>query len=329
MAEIAPPTVTATPVATPPAAATPPVVLGAPALSLADAAAKVRAGNKVETGAPAPAAAPAVVPPPAIKQEGANLADLTRLSAENRKLTARVQELEPHAKDAALLKEVRDLYAGGHKVAAIGKLAGADPTQEMEALLADYLKDPSNPEVQDKLSAKVEEVAKRIDEGEKTRQQAAEQADQAKAASDVVGSHLEAQAAKLPHTAKADRAEAIGKVKSLVTKLAHERGLADQAAIAGAPPEVIRSILEDAIVEVEIEYEVRAARAARVAVPAAVPTPAVAVAPPPFAAPAPAEPVAAPEGLSRPGMQVQEWGKATLTPDQAKAKAKAFARQGQ
>jgi hypothetical protein len=297
--------------------------------SFAAAADKARAALKAESApAAAPsAAAPAAPPAPGIKTEGADLKDLTRISAENRALQAKVRELEPAAKDAALLKEVRDLYSSGKKIAAIGKLAGADPTAEMEGLLADYLKDPNDPAVQDKLAAKVDEVAKRIDDGEKARQTSAEAAEHARAASGVVDSQLTARLDKLPHTAKAERQEAIGKVISAVTRLREEK----QLSIEASTPEVMQGILADAIDEVEIEYEIRHARAARAnpdnaARPPAQPVAPAAVAPVPVPA-ASAEPAPSIESLERPGVSVAEWGK-TLTHDKAKEKLRAMVRQG-
>jgi hypothetical protein len=299
-----------------------------PAPSYAAAAEKTRAAAKAgdaPAAAPPPAPAPAA-PAPGIKIEGADLKDLTRLSAENRALTAKVRELEPAARDAALLKEVRDLYASGKKVAAIGKLAGADPTAEMEGLLADYLRDPNDPTTQDKLAAKVDEVAKRIDEGAKAAEARTQAAEHAKDASGVVDSQLTARIDKLPHTAKADRQEAIGKVISAVTRLREEKNLSVEA----STPEVMQGILADAIDEVEIEYEIRHARAARqdpnnTARPPVQP---VAAAQAPATAPAPAaEPAPSIESLERPGVSVTEWGK-TLTHDKAKEKLRALVRQG-
>lgn len=309
----------AVPNAAPAAPAAPAGLPQAP--SYAAAAAKAIAAAKAEAPAPAaPVAAPVpATPAPGIKVEGADLKDLTRISAENRALQQKVRELEPAAKDAALLKEVRDLYASGKKVAAIGKLAGADPTAEMEGLLADYLKDPNDAAVQDKLAAKVDEVAKRIDDREKAGAQQATAAEHAKAANGVVDSQLTARLEKLPHTAKAERGEAIGKVISAVTRLREEKGLSVEA----STPEVMTALLADAIDEVEIEYEVRAARAARTAVPAA---PVVAPAPAAVAAPA-AEPAPSIESLERPGVSVADWGK-TLTHDKAKEKLRALVRQG-
>jgi hypothetical protein len=294
--------------------------------SFAAAADKARAALKAEsTPATAPPpAAPAAAPAPGIKTEGADLKDLTRISAENRALQAKVRELEPAAKDAALLKEVRDLYSSGKKIAAIGKLAGADPTAEMEGLLADYLKDPNDPTVQDKLAAKVDEVAKRIDDGEKARQTSAEAAEHARAASGVVDSQLTARLDKLPHTAKAERQEAIGKVISAVTRLREEK----QLSIEASTPEVMQGILADAIDEVEIEYEIRHARAARANPDNTARPPVQPVAPAPAPAPAAtAEPAPSIESLERPGVSVAEWGK-TLTHDKAKEKLRAMVRQG-
>lgn len=328
MAEIAP--ATPTPSASPPPLAAP---LGNAAPTgvdavIAAAAKKARDDAKGSAPAPAPAvAAPVAAPTPGIKTEGANLADLTRLSSELRAANARVKELEPAAADAKLLKEVRDLYTSGKKIAAIGKLAGADPTAEMEALLADYLGNPNDTAVQDKLAAKIDQVAKRIDDNEAARLAAATASGQDQAASSVVAASIDERAAKLPHTTKADRTEAVGKVKAAVTKLARERGLATDDAIAGAPAEVIRAILGDAIDEVEIEYEVRAARVARAAAvvggqPGGNPPAAAA------AAPAAAEPSPTIESLERPGVAVQPWGK-TLTHQEAREKLKAQIRAGQ
>lgn len=305
--------------AVPAAPAAPPVVLGGPALSHAAAADKVRAGFKVDPAQPVVAPAPAAAPPPAIRAD-ADLKDLTRLSSENRALQQKVRELEPAAKDAALLKEVRDLYSGGKKIAAIGKLAGADPTGEMEALLADYLKDPNDPAVIDKLGAKIDERANAIDAATKAAEAQASAAEHAKAATGVVGSQIAARLDKLPHTAKADRADAISKVISAVTRLRESKGLSVEA----STPEVMQSILAEAIDEVEIEYEVRAVRAAR-----AVPGQPSGNQPPVAASPAPAagEPAPSIESLERPGVSVAEWGK-TLTHDKAKEKFRAMLRQG-
>lgn len=319
--EAAPNATPATPAA--PAAGTAPAPAPLPgALSPGEAAQKARLAIKAASApAAAPAAAPAVQPdPPAIKTEG--LSDLTRLSAENRALQQKVSQLEPLAKDAALLKEVRDLYASGKKIAAIGKLAGADPTQEMEGLLADYLRDPNDPATQDKLAAKVDEVAKRIDDGEKARAQQATAADHARAAQGVVDGQIAARLDKLPHTAKADRQEAIGKVISAVTRLREAKGLSVEA----STPEVMQGLLAEAIDEVEIEYEVRATRAAR-ANPghASANPPAPAAAAPAQAAPA--EPSPTIESLERGAVSVADWGK-TLTHDKAKEKLKALVRQG-
>jgi hypothetical protein len=300
-----------------------------PPPSYAAAADKARAAIKAEGApVPAPAAAPATPAAPAPGIETKGLADITRLSAENRALQTKVRELEPAAKDAALLKEVRDLYASGKKVAAIGKLAGADPTAEMEGLLADYLKDPNDPATQDKLAAKVDEVAKRIDASAQATQAQAQAAEHAKAASGVVDSQLTERIERLPHTAKADRQEAIGKVISTVTRLREEKGLSVEA----STPEVMTAILADAIDEVEIEYEIRHARAAR-ANPDNTARPTTAIAPQqtavaPTPAPAvPAEPAPSIESLERPGVSVAEWGK-TLTHDKAKEKLRALVRAG-
>lgn len=315
MAETAPTTPATVPAAT---SALPPPP------SYAAAADKARAALKADVApaappAPAPAA-PAAATAPGIKTEG--LADLTRLSAEKRALEQRVRELEPAAKDAALLKEVRDLYASGKKVAAIGKLAGADPTAEMEGLLADYLRDPNDPATQDKLAAKVDEVAKRIDESVRAQQTQQQAAEHARAAQGVVDSQLTARLEKLPHTAKADRQEAIGKVITAVTRLREEKGLSVEA----STPEVMQELLASAIDDVEIEYEIRHARAARANPDNTARPPVQPVAAAPAATP-PAEPAPTIESLERPGVSVAEWGK-TLTHDKAKEKLRALVRQG-
>jgi hypothetical protein len=92
------------------------------------------------------------------------------------------------------------------------------------------------------------------------------------------------------------------------------------------------AILADAIDEVEIEYEIRHARAAR-ANPDNTARPTTAIAPQqtavaPTPAPAvPAEPAPSIESLERPGVSVAEWGK-TLTHDKAKEKLRALVRAG-
>lgn len=331
MAEIAPAT-SATPAAsTPVTPAAPPVVLGVPSFSHAAAAEKARAALKPATPASAaPPPAPATPPAPGIKTEGANLGDLTRLSSEKRALEQRVKELEPAAADAKLLGEVRELYKSGKKLDAIAKLAGADPTQEMESLLADYLKPDASPDAESKLVSKVNEVVSKLDaitaaqqaekDAEKATAAKAVEADQAKAATGYVISQVKARTADLPHLSKAEENEVAGKVLSAVTKLRYDRGLDDPAAITA---EQIQQLTSDALDEVEMEYEIRARRAAKRG------------APPPAAVPGQSSanptptPAAAPtiEGLESPGVTVQSWGK-TLTHAAAKEKLLANLRGG-
>lgn len=297
---------------------------GAAAATHAAAAEKTRAAfAAAQPAAPATPAAPAVAPAPGIQTEGANLADLTRLSADKRRLEgeiaardARIKELEPSATDAKLLTEVRDLYKAGKRMEAIGKLAGADPTGEMEALLADYLKPDAPAEVGDKLAAKVEEVAKRIDEGAaakaKEQETAAQAAEQSKQAVGVVVAAIKAKAAALPHLSKEDADKAAGRVMSAFTALRYERGHGDPASLT---PEITQSLLTEALENTEIEFEVRAVRAGRTANTGQQAE---------NASPAPASL----EALDKPGLPVpQAWGK-TLTHKAAAEKLAAALRAG-
>ncbi len=127
----------------------------APPTSFKDIMAKIRSRATPETPR---AAAPA--PPAKVDIPGDDLAlkRVSRLEAENLELKERVGKLDPAAEtDAAFARQIRKLYSEGKKMDALGLLAQADPTGEMESLLATYLEAPTAT-AEAALAAKVDEA---------------------------------------------------------------------------------------------------------------------------------------------------------------------------
>ena len=135
--------------------ATLPAAADAPPTSFKDIMAKIRSRATPE----APRAA-APVPPAKVDIPGDDLAlkRVSRLEAENLELKERVGKLDPAAEtDAAFARQIRKLYSEGKKMDALGLLAQADPTGEMESLLATYLEAPTAT-AEAALAAKVDEA---------------------------------------------------------------------------------------------------------------------------------------------------------------------------
>jgi hypothetical protein len=123
-----------------------PTPIAAPTIAQAKAEV-IKAISKKETPAPQ-AAQPG--PAPEGKQPVAPLADLAKLSAANRELTAKLKALE-EGKDASL-KEARDLYAKDKRAGLAKFLAVDDASGELEQLTALYFAAP--PGTTEKVEAK-------------------------------------------------------------------------------------------------------------------------------------------------------------------------------
>lgn len=138
----------------PAAAAPPPKTFG-------DVLAKLRGRAQYDTPREPPAA-PAAATKVEIPGDDVSLKRITRLEADNLAAKERIAQLEGAEKDAALLRDVRKLYGEGKKMEAIGMLAGADPSGELEELLASYLEadkgTPAAATAEAALAAKVDEA---------------------------------------------------------------------------------------------------------------------------------------------------------------------------
>ena len=127
----------------------------APPTSFKDIMAKIRSRATPETPRAAEPAPPAKVDIPG---DDLALKRVSRLEAENLELKERVGKLDPAAEtDAAFARQIRKLYSEGKKMDALGLLAQADPTGEMESLLATYLEAPTAT-AEAALAAKVDEA---------------------------------------------------------------------------------------------------------------------------------------------------------------------------
>lgn len=235
---------------------------------------KTAAQLSAEAGTP-PAADQSAKPPadgkPAagtaeIDADAAALKLWAKLQRENRELQAKLKEMEPAGAAAKTLTDAKKLWAEGKKIDAVALLAGStDPTAEMDALLADYLKGPGAQEIT------AADLAKQIAE-DKARE---------KAAADAKAKEDEAKAAETARTEATKQATAY--VESVVAKAAEKYPLAGkpenrakvaEMALAGVQvlqqvrkidpatmtPEATNALIEEAIEEVEVEYMLEAQR---------------------------------------------------------------------
>jgi len=243
------------------------------------AAAKAKAASaepaKAEPASPAPAQ-PGSNPEPlkapiADKVDPETFKKLTALTKANREFQDKVKVLEGQSKeaeqsvnDAKLFREVKALYKAGKKMEAIAKLAEGDATQEMQALLADYLgestqtsPDQSKPATPSPLEEKVAELSKRLDDqATKEKAQAdAAMAEQARIYSSQLLDELKVDGTdqpKFPLSSRADnRALAYDMALEAAAVLAEARGLSPDEQI---PPETCRELMVEAFAEVEEEF---------------------------------------------------------------------------
>lgn len=117
--------------------------------------AKIRSRATPET----PRAAPPAPAPTKVDLPGDDLAlkRVSRLEAENLELKDKAGKADAAEQDAQFARQIRKLYSEGKKMDALGLLAQADPTGEMEALLATYLEQPTAT-AEAALAAKVDEA---------------------------------------------------------------------------------------------------------------------------------------------------------------------------
>lgn len=209
-------------------------------------------------------------PPPAVasgevKGDEKALAEVARLSQQNRELTAKLKVHEDAHADYEELKSVRELYKTDPG-AALGRLAKADPTGELERLTRIYFAAPEGSAKQadagDDLATKVESLTQRIEANEKRRlaeeaeaKAAKDKADQEVAAKAVqesahsyIGGILDGIADSHPRSVAA-RADAIRMVASVAQGLGRARGLPENE----SRPEVLEALLKDAFRIVEQE----------------------------------------------------------------------------
>jgi hypothetical protein len=137
-------------------AAAQPAAGEAPPTSFKDIMAKIRSRATPETPRAAPAPAPVATK---VEVPGDDLAlkRVSRLEAENLELKDKAGKADAAEQDAKFAREIRKLYSEGKKMDALGLLAQADPTGEMEELLAAYLEKPTAT-AEAALAAKVDEA---------------------------------------------------------------------------------------------------------------------------------------------------------------------------
>ncbi len=195
-----------------------------------------------------------------IDMDAATLKQLTKLSKAKRDNEAKIAQLETTSKDAAILKEVKDLYAAGKKLDALAKLSGADPTEEMEALLSAYLQTGEEKD-EAALATKVDALTKKIEADDAERLKQADEAKTAQAASEAANAH--AYAVKVLQDAKEadgslsyelcarpeNRKEAADEALKAAVFLAQEEGITD------VTEEIAASLLKRAYAAVEAELE--------------------------------------------------------------------------
>lgn len=215
--------------------------------------------NGARTGQP-PAPAPTInVDPEALSQ-------ITKLSKQLREANAKLKELEPSAAPAKALADAKALYASGKKLEAIAALSGAaDPSAEMEALLADYLKGGDGGELTaaDLKKQWDAEKAAQAAEKDKAAKEAAEKAaaaeadGQRQAALGYLDHVLAETASKYEIAAKTEnRKDATAAALAAVETLRAARGIDPEK----MTPEEGRALVEEAFEEVEVEYMLQAER---------------------------------------------------------------------
>lgn len=118
--------------------------------------AKIRSRATPETPRAVPTPAPVATK---VEVPGDDLAlkRVSRLEAENLELKDKAGKADAAEQDAQFARQIRKLYSEGKKMDALGLLAQADPTGEMEALLATYLEQPTAT-AEAALAAKVDEA---------------------------------------------------------------------------------------------------------------------------------------------------------------------------
>jgi len=218
------------------------------------------------TESPAESSTPAV---DETKPEHKALREVARLSKQNRDLANKVKEFETSTADFQALKEARDLYKTD-PITALGKLAGADPTAEMDRLVKLYFgaTDPeAKAEAGDDLAAKVDQISKKIEADEAQRRAEADtktKADAEIAAKAVdaqiekqVGSILdslvvpETSASRFPLSSKPEnRSEATRYAAAIASKLQVGRGIPDDT----TDEAIISGLFAEAFEIVEAEY---------------------------------------------------------------------------
>jgi hypothetical protein len=246
--------VTATVVSAPGATTT------APAIGLEAVLEKTRAKAVFDLDAPAAAPKPAVTAE--IKADDAVVKRVTTLEQQARADKAKIAELEATAKQSEALAKVKALWKEGKRRDAIGLLAEADPTQEMEALLTEHLEHQTD-ETESALATRVAEVDKRLGEAE-ARQKDQEAKDAARAAQEAEASTLAFATHALDAAVNDDgtpkfelcarpvnRDGAAKLAISHAVDLAIKRGLDPE----NLTPDAARALLQDAYADVETELE--------------------------------------------------------------------------
>ena len=227
-------------------------------------------------GAPAPATPaapvqPTATPPPARTAEIAGDPEtqkrVSKLEADNLALKGQISTLEASKKDADTLAQVRKLYGEGKKMDAIAMLAGADPTQEMEALLAAYLEHPSA-DNESALAQRADELQKKIDAESAARKElegkiaAREQQEQQQGlrafALHALDGAVSDSGAPLHEICSRpeNRADAAQKVIEKLPKLAIDKGLDPEH----VTPDAARALLVEAYALVEADFEAEGKR---------------------------------------------------------------------
>lgn len=216
----------------------------------------------------AAAATPAAAKKPEIDADAAALKTWARLQKENRELKAKLGAIEPDTAAAKTLADARKLYTEGKKMDAIALLAGAkDPSSEMEGLLAEYIAggkdgagDLTVADLAKQIAAKDAAEAKRREDEQKANDEkaAAAAADQARRdATAYVGSVIGELGAKYELSAKPEnRARAAEEAFKGILVLREARGIDPK----DMTPEKTRELIEEALVEIEVEFMLDAQR---------------------------------------------------------------------
>jgi hypothetical protein len=267
-----------------PAVKAPPKTIPHPDVLFAEMQKRIKAAEKPPEAKPTDAKPGDDAPPPDLKMPPKALKEIGRLQGLVREAEAKAKDFDTLKPDAEAIREIRTMWKGDgqSKLAALGKILGTDPTDELASLVTLFYENEAegedkgavpaaSPEIKQLLSV-ISDLKKEVGElrtSADTRRMDETKAAQAasdKASADFTRGLLAKNKARFEISNRAENVEeAIGLVQSAAVAIAKRDGIDLSKPIDQATSD---RLLDEAMQETEREYEALGKRFGKAAEPA-------------------------------------------------------------